>query len=125
IGVAQLVLVVQMALPGVHRTARYPSPLPVSVTAGGVVMRSEHFMVIAVVPAMILLLGWFLTRTPYGLAIRASAENADRAELVGMSVKRVSTMVWVIAGVLATLTAVLINPLRGTIVGLPTPALGP
>jgi ABC-type branched-subunit amino acid transport system ATPase component/ABC-type branched-subunit amino acid transport system permease subunit len=66
-----------------------------------------------------------LNRTPYGIAIRASAVNPDRAELSGISTKRVSTLVWVIAGVLSTLTAVLINPVRGTIVGLPTEALGP
>jgi branched-subunit amino acid ABC-type transport system permease component len=82
-------------------------------------------MVIAMVPAAIAGLVVFLARTPWGIAVRASAENADRAELAGISTKRISTLVWVLAGVLSTLTAVLINPLRGTIVGLPAPALGP
>ena len=125
IGVAQLLFVLQLALPGVDKVARYPSPLHGSVTFGNLVLRSEHFMVIAFVPAVILGLGWFLSRTRYGVAIRAAAANAERAELVGISTKRVSTMVWVVAGVLATLTAVLINPLRETVVGLPTSALGP
>ena len=125
IGVAQLVFVFQLLLPGVDRTARYPSPIDRSLDVGNLVLRSEHFMVVAFVPAVIATLAYLLTRTPYGIAIRASAENAPRAELVGISTKRVSTMVWVVAGVLATLTAVLINPLRGTIVGLPSQALGP
>ena len=125
IGVSQLVFVAQLVLPGVERTARYPSPLDRSLEIGSLVLRSEHFMVLAFVPAVIATLGYLLTRTPYGVAIRASAENADRAELVGISTKRVSTMVWVLAGILATLTAVLVNPLRGTIVGLPSAALGP
>ena len=125
IGVAQLVFVFQLVLPGVHHAARYPSPIPGTITVGNLVLRSEHFMVLALVPVVIAALGFLLTRTPYGIAIRASAENADRAELVGISTKRVSTLVWVLAGVLATLTAVLINPLRGTIVGLPSQALGP
>src|SRR5207248_11544169 len=61
----------------------------------------------------------------WGVAIRAVAGNAERAELVGISTRRVSTLVWVLAGALSTLTAVLVNPLRGTIVGVPTLALGP
>src|SRR5207302_5524179 len=103
----------------------YPSPLHVSVHAGSLRLGSEHFMVLAMVPAVIAALAWLLTRTRYGIDIRTSAENPDRAELVGISTKRVSTMVWVLAGVLSTLTAVLINPLRATVVGLPSQALGP
>jgi ABC-type branched-subunit amino acid transport system ATPase component/ABC-type branched-subunit amino acid transport system permease subunit len=125
IGVSQLIFVLQLILPGVEKTARYPSPLDRQLEIGTLVLRSEHFMVLAFVPAVIATLGYLLTRTPYGIAIRASAENADRAELVGISTRRVSTLVWVLAGVLATLTAVLVNPLRGTIVGLPSQALGP
>src|SRR5438067_3797270 len=125
IGVAQLLFALQLVLPDIDHAARYPSPIPGTVTFGNLVLHSEHFMVLAFVPLVIMALGLLLTRTPYGIAIRASAENADRAELLGISTKRVSTLVWVLAGVLATLTAVLINPLRGTIVGLPSQALGP
>jgi ABC-type branched-subunit amino acid transport system ATPase component/ABC-type branched-subunit amino acid transport system permease subunit len=125
IGVAQLLFVLQLLLPGVEKTARYPTPLDVTLEIGSVQLRSEHLMVMVFVPAVIAALWYLLTRTRYGIAIRAAAENAERAELVGISTKRVSTMVWVVAGVLATLTAVLVNPLRNTIVGIPTQALGP
>ena len=125
IGVAQLVLVGQLQLPGIDHTARYPSPFNQSLRVGDFLLRSEHFMVILLVPVIIVALMLFLNRTPWGIAIRAVAGNADRAELVGISTRRISTMVWVIAGSLATLTAVLVNPLRGTIVGVPTLALGP
>jgi ABC-type branched-subunit amino acid transport system ATPase component/ABC-type branched-subunit amino acid transport system permease subunit len=125
IGVAQLMFALQLVLPGVKHAARYPSPIHASVTFGTLVLRGEHFMVLALVPFVIAGLAFLLGRTPYGIAIRASAENAERAELLGISTRRVSTLVWVLAGILATLTAVLINPLRGTIVGLPSPALGP
>src|SRR5688500_657319 len=124
IGVAQLVLVGQLQLPGIDHTARYPSPFNQSLRVGDFLLRSEHFMVILLVPVIIVALMLFLNRTPWGIAIRAVAGNADRAELVGISTRRISTMVWVIAGSLATLTAVLVNPLRGTIVGVPTLALG-
>jgi len=125
IGVAQLVLVLQLLLPDVDHTAPFPSPLKQSIHIGSLVLRSQHLMVLAIVPAVIAALAYFLTRTSWGIDIRASAENADRAELVGISTKRVSTIVWVVGGVLSTLTIVLINPLRGAIVGLPSVALGP
>ena len=39
----------------------------------------------------------FFRFTDIGIAVRASAENADRATLLGISVKRLSTIVWIIA----------------------------
>jgi ABC-type branched-subunit amino acid transport system ATPase component/ABC-type branched-subunit amino acid transport system permease subunit len=125
IGVAQLVLVGQLVLPNINHAARYPSPFHQTLHVGTFLLRSEHFMVIALVPLVIIGLTLFLNRTPWGIAIRAAAGNAERAELVGISTKRISTLVWVLAGSLSTLTAVLINPLRGTIIGVPTLALGP
>ena len=125
IGVSQLALVAQLLLPSIDHPGRYPSPIDRTLRVGTLVLSSEHFMIIAFVPASIVGLVLFLNRTPYGIAIRAAAVNPDRAELAGISTKRVSTLVWVIAGVLSTLTAVLINPVRGTIVGVPSQALGP
>src|SRR5260370_1212657 len=112
-------------LPRPPHPGRYPSPIARTLRIGALRLSSEHFMVIAFVPAVIVALALLLDRTPHGIAIRAAAENPDRAELAGISTKRVSTLVWVLAGVLSTLTAVLINPIRGTIVGLPSQALGP
>ena len=125
IGVAQLMFFAQAILPGIENIARYPTPLDRGIEIGDFLMRSEHFMVLAFVPACVAGLTLFLTRTPYGLAVRASSENGDAARLAGISVKRVSTLVWILAAVLATLSAVLLNPMRGVIVGGGFGALGP
>ncbi|MHB8465758.1 MAG: ABC transporter permease subunit [Acidimicrobiales bacterium] len=125
IGVSQLAFVAQLLLPTVHHPGRYPSPIARTLRIGTLRLSSDHFMVLAFVPAVIVALTLLMNRTPHGIAIRAAAENPDRAELAGISTKRVSTLVWVLAGVLSTLTAVLINPIRGTIVGIPSQALGP
>src|SRR5207302_781066 len=82
---SQLLLVCQLLLPDVHHIAQYPSPLHRTMHVGSLLLLSQHFMVIAVVPAVIAGLAFFLSRTPYGIAIRAAAENADRAELAGIS----------------------------------------
>lgn len=125
IGVAQLLLAMEAFLPDIAQQSRYPSPLDRTLELGNLLLRSEHFMVIALIPAVIVGLSLFMDRTPYGLAIRASAENTDVATLAGISPKRVSTIVWMIAGALATLSAVLISPLRPALLGLPSAALGP
>jgi ABC-type branched-subunit amino acid transport system ATPase component/ABC-type branched-subunit amino acid transport system permease subunit len=125
IGVAQILFFAQAVLPGVKRVARYPTGIHRSVKVGSLLLNGEHFMVLVFVPLVLAGLAFFLNRTRYGVAIRAAAENADAARLAGISVRRVSTTVWVIGGSLATATAILIAPIRGTLVGLPTPALGP
>ena len=43
---------------------------------------------------IIVALAWFLGRTDAGVAMRAAAENMDRARLLGIPVRRLSTMVW-------------------------------
>ena len=119
IGIAQLLLAAQLVLPKVSlaHSGPYPTPLHRTATMGNLVLTSSHFMVIAFIPAIVVGLAIFLQRTPWGLAIRASADNRDAAELAAISTRRVSTMVWVLAGLLSTLTAVLVNPLRNSTVG--------
>lgn len=129
IGIAQLLLVAQLLLPRVRleNSGPFPSPLGKSLTIGNLVLTSPHFMIIAFVPAVIVGLGMLLQRTPWGLAIRAAADNRDAAELAAISTRQVSTMVWVLAGVLSTLTVILVNPLRNVAVGglAVSEALGP
>ena len=125
IGIAQVMFFAQAALPNVNSFSRFPSPIDRVIEVGNLLVRSEHFMVMAFVPACVAGLSLFLTRTPYGLAVRASATNADASRLAGINIKRVSTLVWVIAAVLATLSVVLLNPLRNVLVGGTFVALGP
>ena len=49
----------------------------------------------------------------YGLGIRAAAENSDRATLLGISVARLDTIIWVLAAVLSTLAILLQVPVLG------------
>ena len=65
-------------------------------------------------------LAWFLLRTDVGIAVRAAAENEDRALLLGIPVRRLSTIVWMVAGGLASLTFVLKAPFSGVTPGITT-----
>ena len=56
----------------------------------------------------------FLRYTRIGIALRASAENADRAQLLGIPVKRVATTAWALAGLLSAVAIFVQAPLTGT-----------
>jgi ABC-type branched-subunit amino acid transport system ATPase component/ABC-type branched-subunit amino acid transport system permease subunit len=125
IGVAQILFFAQLALPKIGRPGPYPTPIDRVLHIGDLYLRSEHFMVLAFAPAAVAGVMFLLNRTPYGLAIRACAENSDAAQMAGVSTRRISLLVWTLGGVLATLTVVLVNPLKATVAGVPTLALGP
>jgi ABC-type branched-subunit amino acid transport system ATPase component/ABC-type branched-subunit amino acid transport system permease subunit len=125
IGVGQLLLLAQFLLPLKTRSTTFPSPFGREVQVGDFLLSGKHFFVLAVVPAVVVMLGLFLTRTPYGIAIRAAAENPDAARLAGINPARVSTVVWVMSGALGALTVVMFNPIRGVLAGIPSQALGP
>ena len=83
--------------------------------AGGLLVNGDYVAVVVVAGATLVGLAALLRYTRIGIAIRASAENADRALLLGIPVQRVTTLVWVLATVLAGIAAFL----RGPVVGLP------
>ena len=75
-------------------------------------------------PILALALFAFLRWSAYGIALRAAAENTPRARLLGIPVRRVSTMAWVIAArARRACGAILLAPIIGfsatEAVGLP------
>lgn len=125
VGLAQLLFVASIPIARLENPGPFPTPLTWEAEVGGLHLGSADFMVLLVAPAVIVALAWFLNRTRYGLAIRVCADNPERAELAGISTKHMSTLVWVLSGVLATLTIVLLDPRRGVVLGVPAPSLGP
>lgn len=80
---------------------------------GMVVFSGDHIVSIVVVAALMGALAAFFQLTDLGIAVRAAAENAARASLLGIPVKRVSTIVWCLAGVLSAIGVFLRAPLIG------------
>jgi hypothetical protein len=69
-------------------------PFDVSTRIGGVVFDDNDLMVFLVVPAVLVCIGALLRYTDIGIAIRASAENADRASLLGIPVRGTHAHSW-------------------------------
>lgn len=76
-------------------------------------LTGDHLFAIVVVAGLVVALGAFFRYTDIGIAVRASAENADRASLLGIPVRRVSTIVWILAAVLSAIGVFLRTPLVG------------
>ena len=69
-----------------------------------------HTAMLVFTPVVVVALVAFLRFSRYGIALRAAAANPDAARLDGVFAARMSTMAWVIAGVISGFTAVLILP---------------
>jgi len=75
LGVSQLLLVAEIALPQTRRPgAPYPEAFDRVVSFGTVHLDATSFLTLGLVPAAVLVLALFLDRTPTGLAIRAAAD---------------------------------------------------
>ncbi|MEY2426507.1 MAG: branched-chain amino acid transport system permease protein livM [Actinomycetota bacterium] len=126
IGVSQILAGVATVLPRAFGLTTppqdFPSPFSFTFRIGETIFRGNEVLAMVVVPIVIVALTAFFRFTRIGIAVRASAENADRAALLGVPVARIQTIVWVIATVLAAVAIFL----RAGIVGLPVgQVLGP
>ena len=124
IGAAQLLLFLQVVLPEITTYGAFPTAFTKRWIVGDVVVRAEHVIAAVVLPLFVAALAWFLNRTKTGIAVRAAADNPDAARLSGISIKRISTIVWALAGALATVATILSAPLAGANVAS-TGDLGP
>ena len=85
-------------------------------------MLSQHVLVLVLAPLIAIGLAVLLRKTMLGKAIRAAASNPDAAGLAGVSVRKLSTITWAMAGSLSAVSAILAAPSQVT---YDTQALGP
>lgn len=95
--------------PGAFETVPSPFGEGKFVIAGGGFSHHQAyttaFLVLVVVVA-----AYVLTRTRGGIYVRATADNADAAKLVGVPMRRVATIVYAISGAIAALCGALVTP---------------
>ena len=126
IGIAQLMQAVLASYPDLERSRgqRFPAPLTfIWDDVLGLRITGPKLTILVVVPLLAVGLSWFLNRTVFGQTVQASATNADLARLSGIDPKMVQLFVWTIAGLLATISLLLLSANRGSIGGLSN--LGP
>jgi branched-chain amino acid transport system permease protein len=85
-------------------------------------LSADYLFAVVTIAIAVTALTLFLRFSRMGIALRASAENADRAALLGIPVRTVQTISWMIAGVVGALVVFL----RASVVGIPGDgSLGP
>jgi branched-chain amino acid transport system permease protein len=81
-----------------------------SVTILGISISQPLVVSFAITVAITLALYWFLYKTDTGQAIRATAQDRDAAQLMGINVKRMSVIAFGIGAALAGTAGALISP---------------
>jgi branched-chain amino acid transport system permease protein len=124
LGLSQLLAFGGLLLPRLFdnkvRSQRPDPPFTFDFSFGHEAFNANHLLILIIAPLSMLAVGLFLQKTAVGVAIRAAADRAERAALLGVPVKGLHTIVWSIAGVLAFLALFL----RAGVIGLPIGSVG-
>jgi branched-chain amino acid transport system permease protein len=96
----------------------FPSPFDgLRFSVGVVRFSGDHIVTLLTVAAVVAALAAFFRYTDLGIAVRASAENSERALMCGVPVRRVATAVWALAALLSGIGIFLRAPLVGLPIG--------
>ncbi len=120
IGVAQLLAAATIFLPRLmHARARlggavpFHSPWAVQAHIGSLLLTSDHFQAMLAIPAVLIGLVWYFNKTDSGIGARGAADSVERAQLLGIPVRRLSLTTWMVASLLSSLGAVLLAGVQG------------
>ncbi|GAA2516858.1 branched-chain amino acid ABC transporter permease [Pilimelia columellifera subsp. columellifera] len=78
-------------------------------TIGGVVFKTHTLLLIGAALLMMFILDVFINKTRYGRGVRAVAQNADTAALMGVNQDRVIMLIFLLGGIMAGVAALLWN----------------
>ncbi|MDX6216870.1 MAG: hypothetical protein QOG99_2454, partial [Frankiales bacterium] len=122
IGAAQVLGAFELGLPSLSPSlgplSTFRTPFEVSFRIGPLVFNGNHVIALAAVPLVLLALAAFLSKSDTGIAVRAAADSQERALLLGIPVRRLSRVTWVLAAALSGLGALLSAPIVGPNVGV-------
>lgn len=81
---------IRLFYPGGSNSQRFPELLPKGgFTIGGVFIRIDGLILLAAGILLIALIQWLITRTRFGLAMRAVAEDEETARMMGVNFGRI------------------------------------
>ena len=104
----------------------FKTPFRFTFRVGPLVFSGDHVVAMCVVPVALLALAWFFSRSDLGIAVRAAADSNERALLLGIPVRRLSRITWVMAAsgrviVLATAKLSSVARMTATTAVMPRP----
>lgn len=90
-----------------------PLNLTGAIIIGNVHIPNQNILILAVAVLLMAAVAYMLNRTRMGRAIRATAQNRDAAQLMGIRVGQVYAQVLAISGALAAVSGIMISSLSG------------
>lgn len=98
-----------------ERLVPRPGWLTATTGLGGTAIPNSRFLLIGSAVVVLMSIKLFMTRTKYGLIIRAGVENSEMVSALGINVKRSFTLVFTVGGMLAGLGGALAGSYYGGI----------
>jgi branched-chain amino acid transport system permease protein len=90
----------------------YPTPwTQQSTQIGALVVSDLNLVILAAALVLTVVIYGFLTRTALGVSIQAASQNQLAAYLSGIRVKRVTSLVWALAGAISGVCGLLLAPI--------------
>ncbi|HIA84189.1 MAG TPA: branched-chain amino acid ABC transporter permease [Candidatus Marinimicrobia bacterium] len=88
-----------------------PSPFGGAyIKLGGIIISVLDIFIIGSAIVLVSVFYYFFNKTRWGLAMQATSEDPIAAELMGVPVTRVYTLVWIFAAIVAAVSGVLLAP---------------
>ena len=122
IGIAQVLGVLAIEMPHLFNgnlspLSTFKTPFSYSFRVAPLTLTGDYLIPVIVVPVALIALFWFFFRTDTGIAIRGAADSSDRAQLLGIPVRRLSRITWMVAAGLSGIGAILAEPINGPSLG--------
>ncbi|MHB1924697.1 MAG: ABC transporter permease subunit, partial [Acidimicrobiales bacterium] len=121
IGIAQILGGLEIGLPSLFAHLQplttFKTPFRFQFSRFPFIFTGDHVLALAVVAVALAGLAWFFRRSDTGIGIRAAADSSERALLLGIPVRRLSTITWILAAGLSGVASMLSAPILGPNLG--------
>jgi len=121
IGIAQILGGLEIGLPSLFAHLQplttFKTPFHLRFGLFPFIFTGDHILALVVVAVALGGLAWFFRRSDTGIGIRAAADSAERALLLGIPVRRLSTITWILAAGLSGVASMLSAPILGPNLG--------
>ena len=109
-GVALLAISIELMVFGVNPLSARPAIKGTVISDGGLTVSKQQVLILVVLGALAAVSALFFSRTQTGLAILAVSQEPTATSLVGISVNRISSLTWGMAGFLGAVAGILLAP---------------
>jgi ABC-type branched-subunit amino acid transport system ATPase component/ABC-type branched-subunit amino acid transport system permease subunit len=121
IGIAQILGFLTVEMPNwfgnISLSQTFNFPVKWHTEVNSIKVDQNWLVALIVVPIALGALYWFFVRTDTGVAIRGAADSSDRAQLLGIPVRNLTRITWMVAAGLSGVGAVLSTPITGVNLG--------